>query len=63
MIHRHRDQPTETTPAPKPRHSTKYLKVIPKKMAIQAVVVAVATGALLMDSKFVSRRMARRYDS
>ena len=63
MIHRHRGQPEDTNVSEKTYPRTKYLKVIPKKVALQAVVVAVATGALLMDSKYVSRRMARRYES
>lgn len=42
---------------------TKILKIVPKKAAIQAAVVAVTVGAVMMDSKFISRRIARRFES
>ena len=43
--------------------TTKYLKIIPKKTAKQAAIVAVTVGAVMIDSRFISRRMARRFES
>jgi hypothetical protein len=57
-----RSQDRSETPAPTAsgRQKTKYLKIIPRKTALQSLLVAAVTTVLIFDSKFVSRRLAQR---
>ena len=60
MFHPPSDQPTQQVDISLVATPKKYLKVLPRKLVVQSAVVALATTAVLLDSKFVTRRIAKR---
>ena len=64
MISRtHSDVANPVSAAPVTPDTAKNVKIIPNKTAVQVALVAVTVGAVMMDSRFISRRMARRNES